>query len=750
IYCNFYERKRYLKNTASNLFNILSLSIKTNTKNIIKENVDLHTTKFLNWRTHTCGELDLINVGEKVKLCGWLLHSRFNKFIIIKDTYGVTQVLLNDNTLVINSSTNFTDLQDYQKFNSIKKDIKNLIIPLESIISVEGFVTKRPPSQINNLISTGKIEIIADKLNILNLNTNPNSIKYCHNYHYDTKSANNTDEHLVDLPINNLKGMTEYEKLRYRYAYLRTSYMQNNLRKRAEFLSKVRNFLNEHNFIEVETPSLFKPTLNDMGASEFLVPKNDLIQILSNLSISGLDHTKGIGNPFNPTISELSFYALCQSPQLLKQLLMIGGMDRYYQIAKCFRNEKRIHHERQPEFTQIDLEMSFSNSKNVMLIVENFLEKAWPSLFDSSIYGTSSKVSTPFPVMTFEHAMTNYGTDKPDMRFEDTFLLTNEHDECQKLLTLFNDEGSQFRSEIDKLFSTYSSDQHKFPSSLYLYTKSSNNSSSKWMMSQIYSFDPNNTSSSHRLLGDLNYSKLEICQNLNASPLTTTCEVPNDVVLCYISEEETFSQLTCGKIRNILISNLSKLSNTIKKPMDDSFKFLWVIDFPLFKVKKIKHPGSLNLESVHHPFTAPIPEHRSLLYQTPLLTKNILSIKAQHYDIVVNGVEIGGGSVRIHDSNEQRHVLESILEVMPNTGNSRTKKIIKTNPDDKYGSGELEYFLEALASGCPPHAGIALGLDRIVAIARNCSSIQDVMAFPKSSSGKDVLSECPCSFDQFL
>ncbi|XP_022085393.1 aspartate--tRNA ligase, mitochondrial-like isoform X5 [Acanthaster planci] len=513
---------------------------------IQEECQDKRDPNSFSWRTHSCGELSAAQVGQSVKLCGWIQHKRFDFMLTLRDAFGVTQVVLPKK-----------DEESLPKMETLEK------VHLESVIMVQGMVQFRPEGLSNPKMPTGDIEVVASDIKVLN----PSKDK-------------------LPIHINSFQQAKESLRMQYRYLDLRSSRMQRNLRLRSTIIMRMREFLcNQHGFVDVETPSLFRKTPG--GAKEFLVP------------------TRHRGK----------FYTLPQSPQQFKQLLMVGGIDRYFQIARCYRDEGS-RADRQPEFTQVDIEMSFVNKDGIYAMIEQLLEYSWPR--------DKPKLSTPFPRMNYSQAMAEYGSDKPDTRF---------NWKIKDVTTVLKGCGpSIFNSEEDE------------------FTISAVN-----------------------------------------------CKGALTKVLGHV-------RLVCADI-------LESRGVPVRDP--NHYSFLWVEDFPLFLPSEGRDG---ELESSHHPFTAPVPEHSDLIYTSPL------EVKGQHYDLVLNGAEIGGGSIRIHNAELQEYVLEKVL---------------------KEDSSCLSHLLDALQSGCPPHGGIALGLDRLISILCGEPSIRDVIAFPKTMEGNDLMSGAP-------
>ena len=503
----------------------------------------------------------------------------------------------------------------------------------EYVIGVTGTVKER--SSKNDNLPTGAIEVFATDLVIYSeADTPPIYIK----------DDDNVDENL---------------RLKYRYLDLRKSKMQRNLSFRHRLTKLVRDYFDENGFTEVETPMLIKPTPE--GARDYLVPSR---------------------------VNQGSFYALPQSPQMFKQLLMVAGTDRYFQIVKCFRDED-LRADRQPEFTQIDLEMSFADSDDVIGMQEGLLKRIMKEL-------KGIDINTPFPRLTYKEAMERYGSDKPDTRFDIELNKLNDIFEESDFM-VFKDAletggdirgisvpggAAEFsRKKIDKL-----TDEAKHYGAKGLL----------WIKVEEDGF----SSSASKFLNDAELIKVaERCGSK-----------PGDIIFIVSAQPKVVFD-TLGWLRRKIAGILGLLD-------DNKFNFLWVVDFPMFE-----KDDEGNLKAMHHPFTQP------KLDELDKLDGDILSLNADAYDIVLNGVELGGGSIRIHD----RELQDKMFKVL---GLGEEERI------EKFG-----FFIEAFKYGAPPHAGLAYGLDRMVMLLLGESSIREVIAFPKNANAECPVSEAPGKAD---
>ncbi|XP_018398053.1 PREDICTED: aspartate--tRNA ligase, mitochondrial [Cyphomyrmex costatus] len=563
-------------------------------------------------RTHTCGELTLKNVGEEVRLSGWLEFQRMKKFITLRDSYGSTQLLIPE------------DRKD------LVETIQNL--SFETVLSVIGKVLPRPEDKQNKKMKTGDIEVYIESLEVLNVAS-----------------------HNLPVFMREYNKAKEDQQMKYRYLSLRYPELQKNLRMRSSLIMRMREFLiHECSFVDIETPTLFKSTPG--GALEFIVP------------------TRQPGN----------FYSLVQSPQQFKQLLMIGGFDRYFQIARCYRDES-TRYDRQPEFTQLDIEMSFVDRDGVMSLIENLLMYSWPKELGS--------IKVPFKLMTYKDAMELYGTDKPDLRISYQIQdLTHMFDYSELKETVKLEDNKQ------KVYALV------FPKKSKYLTKSIKNELSKirndyFGITKLVQLKIENNSWSTQL------DKLKLKSGIIAEDISRYCKLQEgDVVLLAIGYRMDALKLL-GKLRTEFTNILEAKGEQIRS---SETELVWITDFPLFTFEE-------TLESSHHPFTQPHPDDMEYLTTDPL------KVRGLHYDLVMNGSEIAGGSIRIHDANLQKQILGML------------------NIDET----KLSHMLEALTYGAPPHGGIAIGLDRLVCVLCNKKSIKNVIAFPKTMEGRDLMSGAP-------
>jgi len=514
----------------------------------------------------------------------------------------------------------------------------------ESVISVSGRVRQRPDETENVKISTGQVEIVAVAMEVYN--------------HSDVLPFQ------IDDPDAAAK-VNEELRLQYRYLDLRRPEMAHNLRLRSKVATATRVFMEEEGFLEVETPTLFKSTPE--GAREFLVPSR---------------------------ISPGEFYALPQSPQQFKQILMCSGVDKYFQLARCYRDED-LRADRQPEFTQIDVEMSFIDRDDIYDLIERLLKRVWKTALNCD-------VPTPFPRISYKEVMNRYGIDKPDTRFPMEIVDFSEEFTTStfKVFSGTVENGGVVKAINAKKFACVTQGQ------MEAMTEIAKNLGAKGL---AFIKVENGEWKSPIVKFFSDEEKAALQEKLNIEE--------GDLILFAASEWLNACEIL-GKIRLYAAQKLVELGNL--NISDDQFNFLWVVDFPLLAFDREMDRWF----SSHHPFTSPVVE------DIPNLTKDPKSVRGQHYDIVVNGVELGGGSIRIHQPDLQKTVFEDVLKLTPEITQTR-----------------FGYMLEAFKYGCPPHGGIALGFDRLIALLCGSDSIRDVVAFPKTTKGSCLMTESPATVE---
>mgnify|MGYP003082028679 FL=1 len=566
------------------------------------------------YRTNSCGELRLKDAGKEVTLAGWVQRVRKMggmTFVDLRDRYGITQLVFNES-----SSKELTE-----KANKLGR---------EFCIQIVGEVSERQSK--NNNIPTGEIEILVSTLNILSESVTP-----------PFTIEDNTD------------GGDDL-RMKYRYLDLRRNPVRKNLELRHKMTILIRNFLDNLQFIEVETPLLIGSTPE--GARDFVVPSR-----------------------MNPG----QFYALPQSPQTLKQLLMVSGFDRYFQIAKCFRDED-LRADRQPEFTQIDCEMSFVDQEDVLEVFESMTRHLFKEVLNVELPAKLRQ-------MTWHEAMSKYGSDKPDLRFGMEFVELHDLLKGTGEFSIFNNAeyiggicatgcSSYSRKQINEL-----TDFVKRPqvgASGLIWLKVEEDGSIKSSIDKFYSAE---------ILEKL-------CERMNAKK--------GDLVLIMCGEKP-------NKTRTQLCALRLEMAERLGLRDKNKYECLWIVDFPLFEWSDEEQ----RLMATHHPFTLPNPD------DIPLLDEHPERVRAKAYDFVCNGIEVGGGSMRIHDGALQ----EKMFQIL---GFSKEEAL-----------AQFGFLINAFKYGAPPHAGIAFGLDRFVSIFAQLDSIRDCIAFPKNNSGRDVMLDAP-------
>jgi aspartyl-tRNA synthetase len=514
----------------------------------------------------------------------------------------------------------------------------------ECVVSVTGKVRTRPPGTNNSKIPTGEIEVAASGLEVLNM---AQVLPFA-----------------IDAP-EIAKSVNEELRLQYRYLDLRRPEMARNLRLRGKVAMATRVYFDEQGFLDVETPTLFKSTPE--GAREFVVPSR---------------------------LHAGKFYALPQSPQQYKQILMVAGVEKYFQLARCYRDED-LRADRQPEFTQIDLEMSFIEREDIYALIEGLLQRIWKVALDVD-------VPAPFRRISFHEALNRYGIDKPDTRFG---------------LELA-DLTEAFRASAFKVFSGAIASGGVVKAINAKGLAGATQGQIETMTEYAKSFGAKGLAYIKVEKGEWKSPIVKFFNDAEKAALRDTLKIEEGDLILFAADQWLNACEILGKIR-VYCADLLKSQGRLA--IDSSrFDFLWVVDFPLLTFDKEQN----RWYSSHHPFTAPVAEDVALLLTDPR------KVRGQHYDIVVNGIELGGGSIRIHQPEVQKVVFEQVLQIPPEMVRAR-----------------FGYMLEAFRCGAPPHGGIALGFDRLIAILCGTQSIRDVIAFPKTAKGTDLMTDSPAAID---
>ena len=564
-------------------------------------------------RSNFCGELNKTNLNEEVILCGWVNRRRDHGgviFLDLRDKKGLAQIVVNPETA--------------ETFK-LAETIRN-----EFVIKVTGKVLARDNEMINKKIPTGEIEVLADKIEILNA-SKP-----------------------IPFQLDSMETSEEV-RLKYRYLDLRRDEMQQRLRLRSKVTHFMRDFMDKNDFLDIETPFLTKATPE--GARDYLVPSRT---------------------------HEGSFFALPQSPQLFKQLLMMSGFERYYQIVKCFRDED-LRADRQPEFTQLDVETSFMNEEEITSLMEEMVRGLFKEV-------GSIDLPKKFPTITYDDAISLYGVDRPDLRIPLKLVDVNEIMKDVEF-KVFSGPANSDKGRVAAL---------KVPGGATIsrkqiddYTKFVSIYGAKGL-AYIKINDDGPSSPIIKFLGD----------GVTQQVIDLTEAKKGDIIFFGADKSKIVNE-ALGSLREKLAKDLNLF--------DKEWAPIWVIDFPMFDVSD---DGSLN--AIHHPFTAPSVDTKTLL-ESP--EKSL----SRAYDLVINGSEVGGGSIRIHKSEMQKTVLK-LLGI-----------------EDEEAREKFGFLLDALDYGCPPHGGIAFGLDRLVMTLSKTDSIRDVIAFPKTQTAACLLTDAPSS-----
>jgi len=568
-------------------------------------------------RTHTCGELSEQHIGHHVTLCGWVDTCRDHSgvlFIDLRDRYGETQVVFGP-----------------ESGESLLQAARTL--RPEYVVSITGRVSRRPEGTVNPKLATGRIEVRAEQLTILNRSLTPPF-----------------QPGMKELPGEDLR-------LKYRYMDLRRPDMQRTLLLRHRMIKIMRDYCDELGFVDVETPMLGRSTPE--GARDYLVPSR---------------------------IQQGSFYALPQSPQLYKQILMIAGYDRYIQVARCFRDED-LRADRQPEFTQLDLEMAFVTAEDVMGVIEGLMARLAKEILDLDL-------ALPLPRMTWDEAMERFGHDAPDLRFGLELIdLTDLARECEfRVFRETADSGGRVRGLCAKQAAERYS--RKGIDELTQFVGEFGAKGLAWFKVQAD--------------GSL---ASPIAKNFAAGLLARIGQrmeaEPGDLILIVADRFE----VTCKALHALR----KRLAAELKLIQPGHMHFSWVVEFPMFA----RDEETGGWAAMHHPFTGPRPQDRHLLTTDPG------AVRAQAYDLVLNGSEAGGGTIRIHDQVLQQQVFD-LLGI-----------------DQEQARERFGFLLDALQYGAPPHGGIALGIDRLVMLFGGLESIRDCIAFPKTQRATDLMTGAP-------
>ncbi len=572
-------------------------------------------------RTHHCGELRANNEGKEVVVCGWVSHRRDHGgliFIDLRDRSGLVQLVFAEDKI---------GADQFPKAESLRS---------EFVVAARGKVSLRSKETINPHMDTGEIEIYCEELRILNKAKTP------------------------PFYIQDNIDVDENVRLKYRYLDLRRPEMQQHIMLRHRVTKLMRDYFDNHGFLEIETPMLTKSTPE--GARDYLVPSR-----------------------VNPG----KFYALPQSPQIFKQLLMVAGYEKYFQIVRCFRDED-LRADRQPEFTQLDIEMSFVDQDYILTLMEGLVK----GLFEETI---GEKVQTPFLRMSWDEAMDRFGSDKPDIRFGMELQDISEYVKGSdfKVFKSVLENGGQVKViKVDG----YANIPRRELDGLVEYAQRYGAKGLAW----IQYTEKEIKSPFKKFYSEETFAKIKEATGAKTGDL-----------LLVVADKRLVVAQALGELR-LEMARRRGLIN------ENEYKFLWVVDFPMFEYDE----ENKRWKAMHHPFTAPRDEDIQYLMSDPG------RVKAKAYDMVLNGVEIGGGSLRIYNSDTQEKVFEAI-------------GLTPEQAHEKFG-----FMLDAFKYGTPPHGGLAFGLDRMVMLMAKCKTIRDVIPFPKTQSASCLMTQAPSSVDE--